>query len=73
MIVPMPVGCSLPSTMGVRPGGIVERDPERLGAAIAEVLEKRLRSNGHEAIHEITTRRVAERIMDVYRRVAGRP
>jgi teichuronic acid biosynthesis glycosyltransferase TuaC len=72
-IVSVDVGDVPERVSGVEPGGIVERDPERLGAAIAEVLEKRLRSNGHEAIREITTRRVAERIMDVYQRVAGRP
>ena len=47
--------------------------PRGLGAALAAVLREPRRSNGHEAIEAIGTRRIAERIVAVYRRLARRP
>ena len=70
-IVSVDVGDVRERVEGVSPGAIVERDPERLGAAMADILRQRRRSNGHAAVADITTRRVAERIVEVYRRVTG--
>jgi teichuronic acid biosynthesis glycosyltransferase TuaC len=72
-VVSVDVGDVRERVAGVTPGGIVERDPERLGAALAEVLRQPRRSDGHTAVEAIRTRRIAERIVAVYRRVARRP
>jgi glycosyltransferase involved in cell wall biosynthesis len=71
-IVSVDVGDVRERVTGVLPGRIVERDPQLLGAAIAEILAKPVRSNGREAIAEITTNRIAERLVEIYRRVSGR-
>lgn len=71
-IVSVDVGDVRERVDGVHPGAIAERDPEQLGAAIAAILRDPVRSNGHAAVADITTRRVAERIIEVYRRVTGR-
>jgi teichuronic acid biosynthesis glycosyltransferase TuaC len=68
-IVSVDVGDVRERVEGVRPGAIAARDPEALGAAIAAIVREPVRSNGHAAVADITTRRVAERIIDVYRRV----
>ena len=72
-VVSVDVGDVRERIAGVTPGGIAGRDPERLGAALAAVLREPRRSDGHTAIEAIGTRRIAERIVDVYRRVARRP
>lgn len=69
-IVSVDVGDVRERVEGVSPGAVVERDPERLGAAIADILRHPVRSNGHAAVADITTRRVAERIVELYERVA---
>ncbi len=71
-VVSVDVGDVRERVAGVSPGAIVARDPERLGAAIAAILRDPVRSNGRAAVADITTRRVAERIVEVYARVAGR-
>jgi glycosyltransferase involved in cell wall biosynthesis len=72
-IVSVDVGDVRERVEGVRPGAVTERDPARLAAAIAEILRDPVRSNGRAAVADITTRRVAERIVEVYRRVVGTP
>jgi teichuronic acid biosynthesis glycosyltransferase TuaC len=72
-VVSVDVGDVRERIAGVTPGGIVERDPERLGAALAAILGDPRRSDGHMAIDGIRTRRIAERIVAIYRRVARRP
>jgi glycosyltransferase involved in cell wall biosynthesis len=71
-IVSVDVGDVSERVAGVHPGRIVERDPDRLGAAIAEILRDPVRSNGSQAVTEITTKRVAERLVEVYQRVSRR-
>ncbi len=70
-VVSVDVGDVRERVAGVTPGAVVARDPERLGAALAEVLRAPARSNGRAAVAGITTHRIAERIVETYRRVAG--
>jgi teichuronic acid biosynthesis glycosyltransferase TuaC len=72
-VVSVDVGDVRERVAGVTPGGIVERDPERLGAALVEVLREPRRSDGHTAVEAIRTRVIAGRIVAAYRRVARRP
>lgn len=46
---------------------VVERDPYQLGKALAEVLIGRERSNGSQAIRELTLEKIALRIWSVYK------
>ena len=71
-VVSVDVGDVRERVAGVAPGAVVERDPERLGAALAAVLREPVRSNGRAAVEAIGTRRIAERIVAAYRRVARR-
>lgn len=71
-IVSVDVGDVRERMQGVTPGAIVPRDIPMLGRAIAALIEQPARSNGHHAIESITTRRVAERIIEVYHCVLGR-
>ena len=71
-IVSVDVGDVRERMEGGTPGAIVERDIPALGRAIAALLEHPARSNGYPAIENISTRRVAERIIEVYRRVLER-
>jgi teichuronic acid biosynthesis glycosyltransferase TuaC len=56
---------------GVEPCKIVERSPGPLGAALAEVLAKRARSNGHENAMQFSLQAIAKRVASVYESVAG--
>jgi len=71
-IVSVDVGDVRERVDGVAPGAIVAREPAALAAAMAEIVRTPARSNGHAAVAAIDTRRVAERLVDIYRRVAGR-
>lgn len=53
---------------GVSPSVIVARDPKAMGAAVAEMLRRPVRSNGHSTIAGISEKAVAEKIMEIYRR-----
>lgn len=63
-IVSVDVGDVRERLEGVHPSRIVERDPEAIGRALAELLARRERSNGHEAMRELTMPRVARRVLD---------
>lgn len=56
----------------VTPSRIVRRDPHQLGAALAEVLSFKCRSNGREMIQEFSEEREAERIRIIYEGVTRR-
>jgi len=71
-VVSVDVGDVRERVAGVTPGGIAGRDPESLGAALAVVLREPRRSDGHAAVAPLPTRRIAERLVAVYRRVARR-
>ncbi len=68
-IVSVDVGDVSERMEGVTPGAIVERDAPQLARAIAALIEHPARSNGQHAVASISTRRVAERIIEVYQRV----
>ncbi|MGC3973131.1 MAG: glycosyltransferase [Nitrospira sp.] len=77
-IVKEAMACSLPVVsvdagdvrqrlMDVRPSRIVRRDPAEIAEALAEVLERRERSNGHTVIQDLSSEKMAVRVMAVYR------
>jgi glycosyltransferase involved in cell wall biosynthesis len=65
-VVSVDVGDVKERLRDVNPSPIVSRDPEALGAAVAGILATRERSNGHEAIRELSAPNVAERILSIY-------
>jgi teichuronic acid biosynthesis glycosyltransferase TuaC len=71
-VVSVDVGDVRERVAGVTPGAVVERDPERLGEALVEVLRAPRRSDGRGAIEAVRTERIAEQILAAYRRVARR-
>ncbi len=50
---------------------IVSRDPQELGKALAKVLCKPERSNGHEIIAELSSEKVAGKVLSLYREALG--
>jgi teichuronic acid biosynthesis glycosyltransferase TuaC len=52
---------------GVSPSRIVDRDPEEIAKALAEILIQRKRSNGSSRIEELSESSVARRIISIYR------
>jgi teichuronic acid biosynthesis glycosyltransferase TuaC len=68
-IVSVPVGDVEERLAGVTPSAVTPRDPRALGEAIVEVLRTGRRSNGRDAVAELTPDRVARRIIEVYRSV----
>lgn len=65
-VVSVDVGDAAERLAEVSPSNIVERDPDVLGRYIAEVLKKKLRSNGRDKIANLSDRAVTERIRDTY-------
>ncbi|MBI4002211.1 MAG: glycosyltransferase [Nitrospira defluvii] len=57
----------------VRPSRIVGRDPLEIGRALAGFLQKPERSNGFEAIQDLSSEKVAERVVALYREALGMP
>lgn len=55
----------------VRPSRIVGRDPAELGRAVADLLRKPGRSHGYEILHELSSEKVAERVVALYREALG--
>src|SRR5262249_21289975 len=53
----------------VRPSAVVPRDPNSMGAALAEILVARKRSNGRECVTHLALDQVAQRVLSVYRSV----
>ncbi len=51
----------------VRPSKIVSRDPVEIARALAAVLQQPERSNGYELIQDLSSERVTERVVAVYR------
>ena len=52
---------------GVSPSSIVDRDPEEIAKALAEILIQGKRSNGSSRVGEFSELSVAQRIISVYR------
>lgn len=57
---------------GVTHSCIVERDPTKIGAALAEVLKTRQRSNGRTVVEICSHQRIAAKIAEIYEAAAGR-
>jgi len=70
-IVSVEVGDVTERIDGVRPSRIVARDPRAIGSAAAEIVVSGERSNGREAIRELSSTVVRDKILDVYSRVLG--
>lgn len=51
---------------GVIPSMIVAMDPQTMGSALAEILRRPVRSNGHHMIEGISQEAIARKIMEVY-------
>ena len=67
-IVSVDVGDVRQRLVGIQPSMIVERDPNDIGRALAEVLMRGDRSNGHEAIQELSLDRIAALVMVIYQK-----
>ena len=59
--------------VGVSPSALTnERNPEKLGEALASVLRLGSRSNGRQLVGRISHDRISNAICDVYRRLVGK-
>jgi glycosyltransferase involved in cell wall biosynthesis len=65
-VVSVDVGDVKERLAGVNPSRIVERDPEEIGRAVAEMLTNGRRSNGSQVIQDLSLDRIAENILQVY-------
>jgi teichuronic acid biosynthesis glycosyltransferase TuaC len=65
-VVSVDVGDVKERLAGVNPSRIVERDPEEIGRAVAEMLTNGKRSNGSQVIQDLSLDRIAEKILQVY-------
>jgi len=52
---------------GVWPSRVVDRDPQEIGRAVAEILVEGQRSNGSSHVQDLSSAVIAERIISVYR------
>ena len=50
----------------VHPSSIVSRDPRELGRALARLLDKPVRSNGHEMVREVSAEAMAVKVLSLY-------
>ncbi len=66
-IVAAPVGDCEARLRGVTPSAIAERTPGAFSEATARVLAAGTRSNGPDAVAELSIERVAQRVLTVYR------
>src|SRR5262249_9314491 len=66
-VVSVDVGDVRERLRGIWPSQIVDRNPEEIGKAIAEVLKSGQRSNGRSTVRDISCAAVAERTIAVYR------
>ena len=69
-VVTTNVGDVAERLQGVAPSRIVERSPERLGAALVEVLSLGQRSNGTDRLGEISLDTTTRQLADLYNEVA---
>ena len=72
-IVSVNVGDVSERLAGVQPSAIVERDPRKIGRAVAEILKIRERSNGFAAIGELSMDKCTKSIISVYESIIARP
>ncbi len=70
-IVSVDVGDVRERLATVSPSRLVARDPTQIGEAIAEMVEKRERSNGYLSIQALALDKVSKSILAVYQRALG--
>jgi len=70
-IVSVEVGDVAERLAGVLHSRIVARDPEKLGAALAEMVETPRRSDGRRKIEEFRADSIADRLREIYEEVSG--
>ena len=70
-ILSVDVGDAAERLRGVTNTGIVERDAESIGRALAEITAVPLRTNGPEAVGELSFDCIARRLGDLYRGTLG--
>jgi glycosyltransferase involved in cell wall biosynthesis len=68
-VVSVDVGDVRELTAGMHATYIVDRNPDKLGRALAEVLIRHDRSNGQWKIQELSQEKIATRILSVYQEV----
>jgi len=71
-IVSVDVGDVAEMTQGAAPGTIAERDPAKLGQAVADILKSRARSNGRSLISHLNEEVVAGEVRRLYESALGR-
>jgi len=69
-IVSVPVGDVAERLAGVANTRVVPRDPVAIGEALAEMVREPRRTNGRARVAELSTARVAERLLALYREIA---
>jgi glycosyltransferase involved in cell wall biosynthesis len=69
-VVSVDVGDVGERLQNVYPSAIVADNPHQLGAALAEVLRKPVRSNGSDTIVDLTAERAGEKVLALYRDIA---
>jgi glycosyltransferase involved in cell wall biosynthesis len=67
-VVSVNVGDVRERLAGVRPSQIVSRETGEIGKVLGEVIMKGERSNGYEAIQDLTQKKTAARVLSVYER-----
>ena len=65
-VVSVDVGDVRERLADVQPSRIVGRDPKEIGRALAEVVLKNERSNGHTAVQELSLNKIANNTLSVY-------
>ena len=65
-VVSVDVGDVRARLAAVEPSRIVERDVDKLGQALADILSRRQRSNGFATIQSLTQERISNQILAVY-------
>ena len=72
-IVSVDVGDVAERMEGVRNTAVVERDPEKIAMALAEILETDSRTDGRKKIAEFSSAVIAEALAGIYRRLMASP
>jgi glycosyltransferase involved in cell wall biosynthesis len=70
-VISTDVGDVVERLEGVEPSWVCPADPQALADALSACAVSRKRSNGREKADELDERRIAERILALYRKVAG--
>ncbi len=72
-IVSVDVGDVAERLQGVRSTAVVERDPEKIAAALEEMIETPRRTDGRKKIDEFSSSMIAAQLAELYRRLTVPP